>query len=137
MSNESDDQIPRLRPELYPFTAARTSGDDPSSQALLASILAAGGSIDEISNIEDFEGVERYLTGSGRASADGRIKFGLVFWLYPTGMYGPYHITEEGEVKRHGTLMTVEPGARISTVMERARAALRTEGIGHEHIKTE
>lgn len=115
----------------YPYTEARS---DSGSQALLAALLASS-QLDEVSNAEDFEAVNRHIRGRGHTHETGKIQSGLAFWLYPTGLYGPYHVDEEsGEVKKHGELITIELGVDVGYACRRARAALRTEGIGHTHI---
>jgi len=86
-----------------PFTGARSTGTN--SQALLCALLATS-SIDEISNAEDFAAVGRYITSKGAVGATGRTTVGLMFWLYPTGLHGPHHVSSEGVVEQHGVLIT-------------------------------
>ncbi|EGN97404.1 hypothetical protein SERLA73DRAFT_161454 [Serpula lacrymans var. lacrymans S7.3] len=115
----------------WPFSAAQTTGT--ANQELLCSLLTVG-DLDEISNSDDFEAVERYITNRGRVDASGKTTCGVMFWLYPTGLYGPYHDTEEGGIEQHGTLITMESGIAVAEAMQRIRTAFRTSGIGHEHI---
>ncbi|KAI0065758.1 hypothetical protein BV25DRAFT_1592321 [Artomyces pyxidatus] len=117
---------------IWPLSAARSTGIE--NYPLLCAMLAAGGTIDEISNADDYSAVERYISGQGRADKTGRTRFGLIFWLYPTGMRGPYHETDEGKIEQHGTLITVEPGILVEEAVVKVEAALREDGIAHEHV---
>ncbi|KZT09790.1 uncharacterized protein LAESUDRAFT_722764 [Laetiporus sulphureus 93-53] len=116
----------------YPFTEARSTGTD--SATLLAALLASE-CFDEISNVEDFGGVRDYIVGEGRPDAEGRLAFkGLAFWVYPTGLHGPFHETEEGTIERHGLLVTIERRAKVEDAMRRIREEFSINGIGHVHI---
>ena len=119
--------------QKYPYTVARTTESSPETDALLAAILATD-HLDEISNAEDFAAVERYISGHGRADGSGKTTVGLAFWLYPTGLYGPYHESREEEIELHGTLVTVERGADVAQAVAKTREGLRLRGIGHLHI---
>ncbi|KAI0918138.1 hypothetical protein AcW1_007056 [Taiwanofungus camphoratus] len=66
---------------------------------LLAAISAAGGCINELSNGGRWEDFERCIGGEGREDGEGRLLSGTMFWLYPRGLYGPYHDTKEGGVQ--------------------------------------
>lgn len=115
----------------YPFQAAQsTAADHP---ALLSALLASD-AFDEISDADDFSAVEKYMTSQGRVNEAGQITAGFAFWLYPTGMYGPFHLAEDGTVKKHGTLITVERGASIRDAMERVRASVSQDAVRHEHV---
>jgi len=127
----------------YPYSVARTTGS--VSAPLLAAILATT-KLDEISDIEDFTGVERYIRHQGHVDAAGETTTGVMFWLYPTGLHGPYHTVDSdeaapgdggGRVELHGTLITIESGVLLREAMERARGALRRDEIGHLHITAE
>ncbi|KAF8907049.1 hypothetical protein CPB84DRAFT_344836 [Gymnopilus junonius] len=119
--------------DQYPYSAARTVQSSTETDALLASILAAS-TLDEISNIEDFVSVENYIRGHGRVNGSGKTTQGLMFWLYPTGMRGPFHESREEEIELHGTLVTIEAGVLLTDAMAKAREGLRLRGIGHLHI---
>ncbi|KAH9475279.1 hypothetical protein JR316_0012390 [Psilocybe cubensis] len=132
----------------YPYSVARSydSGSfTDENNPLIASLLATD-AFDEISTAEDFGAVERYIRNQGRVDSAGRTTIGLVFWVYPTGMRGPYHIgsledhgdhQEEGSgrVSTHGLLVTVERGAALGDAVTTIRVECRTSGISHVHIK--
>jgi hypothetical protein len=121
-------------PKQYPFTIAQSAEGSTNSSVLLAAILAAG-SLDELSNIENFAGVETYIRREGHVdSQTGKLQSGVMFWLYPTGLHGPYHETQEGEIAHHGTLITIELGASFDDVFAKVKNGLRLSGIGHLHI---
>jgi len=80
--------------------------------------------------------VQRYVISQGRTDNSGKTTLGLVFWVYPTGLYGPYHETEDHQIKQHGLLLTVEPGVSIEEVVKRAKAGLKDNVIVHEHVST-
>ncbi|KAF5345535.1 hypothetical protein D9758_011995 [Tetrapyrgos nigripes] len=119
----------------WPSYVTRSTGQE--SQTLLYALLATQ-KFDEISNAEDFSAVQRHIIAQGKASADEsgilRTRFGVVFWVYPTGLYGPFRNTEEGEIKEHGLLLTVEPGASVEEAVTRAREALQEGIIVQEHV---
>lgn len=118
----------------YPFTIAQSVEGNTNSSVLLASILAAG-SLDELSNIENFTGVETYIRREGHVdSQTGKLQSGVIFWLYPTGLHGPYHETREGEIAHHGTLITIEPGASFDDAFAKVKNGVRLSGIGHLHV---
>src|SRR5258708_26994924 len=75
----------------WPLSVARTTWTECSG--LLQSLLATS-AFDEISNADDYASVQRYVKSQGRAGNSGKTTLGLVFWIYPTGLYGPYHETE-------------------------------------------
>ncbi|RXW21429.1 hypothetical protein EST38_g4436 [Candolleomyces aberdarensis] len=119
----------------YPFSQARATG--AAYPALLAAILAAG-TLDEISagSREADAGIEPYIRGRGFVDRNSnRTRCGVIFWLYPTGLHGPYRTDENGELRQHGTLITIEPGADVNEAAQQARQALRRSGIGHVHIR--
>ncbi|TFY76547.1 hypothetical protein EWM64_g7464 [Hericium alpestre] len=116
--------------QRWPFTTARSTGTE--HQDLLAALLTAD-TLDEISNADDYDAVARYIRSQGRVDVTGKIICGLAFWLYPTGLYGPYHEVQGG-IHKYGTLITVEPGALLDDAMARIKSALRQDGIAHEHV---
>lgn len=123
---------------FFPLSAAHSTGT--SSRALLLALLATG-SLDEISNIEDFRGVHDYIFNRGRVNLTpktGRTKMGLIFWVYPTGLHGPFHLVDEEDagkgVVEHGLLVTTEEGVEVEEAVRKVRKAFRTNGLAHEHI---
>lgn len=115
-----------------PFSLARSTGGE--SQSLLSALLVAG-KLDEISNAEDYAAVERYVKSAGKADETGKTTSGVAFWLYPTGLHGPYHVGDDGAVQQHGILVTAEPGVVVGDVVQKARAVPLTENkLVHEHI---
>jgi len=120
----------------YPFTIAQSVEGSTNSSILLASILAAG-SLDELSNSENFTAVETYIRREGHVdSQTGKLQSGVIFWLYPTGLHGPYHETREGEIAHHGTLITIERGASFDDAFAKVKNGVRLSGIGHLHVAT-
>ncbi|TCD62548.1 hypothetical protein EIP91_006753 [Steccherinum ochraceum] len=133
----------------WPFTAARSTPISPTSSntttqthPLLPSLLAAA-HLDELSSADAYAAIASYVRTQGRSTSTStpeHTTVGLTFWVYPTGLKGPYHVTDEGEVKQHGVLMTVERGASVDEVVRRAREALEgvialdEGGVGHEHV---
>ena len=115
----------------WPFAAARSTGTD--SHALLSALLATN-ALDEISDADDYVAVGRYVRTMGKVDETGKTTVGVSFWLYPTDLHGPYHVTDAGEVKQHGTLVTIQSGAVVGDVIEKAKASLKMDGITHEHI---
>ena len=104
----------------WPLSVARSTGAENND--LLHALLAAS-TFDEISNADDFTAVEGYIQNQGRVDDSGKTTVGLVFWVYPTGLHGPYHETEDRQIKQHGVLLTVEPGVSVAEVVSRARGA--------------
>lgn len=51
--------------------------------------LACSGAFDEISNIEDGAGIERYVRGHGLLGRGGKTQKVLFFVVYQTGQLGP------------------------------------------------
>jgi hypothetical protein len=105
--------------------------------------LLATNAFDEISDADDFASVEEEIRVKGYATKDsgGRTQKGVVFWLYPTGLYGPYHLLEDGTPECHGMLVTVEPGVHMQEVVSEMKKRLTTNGvysppsgITHEHF---
>ena len=117
-------------PKPWPLSVSRSTGTENSS--LLHALLAAS-TFDEISNIDDYATVRAYVASTGRANDSGMTTVGIVFWVYPTGLHGPYHETDDGQIEQHGVLLTVEAGAPVAEVVETARARL-TSAIVHAHI---
>jgi hypothetical protein len=103
------------------------------NHGLLQALLTTT-TLDEISNANDFAAVQNYVKYQAKADVFGRTTVGLVFWVYPTGLYGPYHQTEDHRIKQHGILLTVEPGALVADVVNTARAGLVDGVIVHHHI---
>jgi len=121
-------------PRQYPFTVAQSVDGNTTSSVLLAAILASE-KLDEISNIENFSGVETYIRREGHVDAQtGKLQSGVMFWLYPTGLHGPFHETQEGDIDHHGTLVTIERGASFDDAFAKTKNGLRLRGIGHLHI---
>jgi hypothetical protein len=107
--------------------------------------LLAGDAFDEISDIENLESVERYITHRGLLDDGGRTRKGMVFWFYPTGLYGPYRYSEGGAVVvRHVTLalVTIEPGVDAKEFMNEFKDQFMKDGVDygpqdgitHEHF---
>ena len=120
----------------YPHSQARSTGItvDSNASALLASILAAH-TLDKISSGDDFSAVERYIRSAGRVNTNThKTTTGAMFWLYPTGLYGPYHENENGQVEKHGTLVTVEKGVDLNEAVWKVKRGLIVDGIGHLHL---
>ncbi|KAF9222150.1 hypothetical protein BS17DRAFT_783869 [Gyrodon lividus] len=124
----------------WPFAAPRSTAS--SSFDLLMALLAAD-AFDELSDAEDFAAVENYIKAEGyvRGDSAGRTRRGVVFWLYPTGSYGPYHVLEDGTPECHGVLVTVEPGVDVQGFMSELKNRFTTHGvysppsgITHEHF---
>ena len=116
----------------WPFDTARSTGT--TCKPLLAALLASS-VMDEISTSSDFADVEQYIRGQHAVTdAEDRTAGALMFWVYPTGYWGPYRETEEGGVKQHGLLVTIERGARVMKAVQAIRAALPKEGTAHVHV---
>ncbi|KAF4622639.1 hypothetical protein D9613_009242 [Agrocybe pediades] len=121
----------------FPYTVARSTTVEESGP-LLAALLAAA-NIDELSNGE-VEGdpwfsVKNYIKHSGRLDKDtNRTGTGIMFWLYPTGLHGPYHEDQEGQIQQHGTLITIERGTSYDHALQKCIEAFRTEGLAHVHV---
>ncbi|KAF8152218.1 hypothetical protein B0H34DRAFT_784504 [Crassisporium funariophilum] len=96
----------------WPFTAARSSGSEGGS--LLTAILA--------------------VRAQGKVDESGKTTWGVMFWLYPTGLNGPYHESREGEIDQHGTLITVERGVLLTEAVQQAKGGFNERGIGHSHV---
>ncbi|KZT71123.1 hypothetical protein DAEQUDRAFT_724486 [Daedalea quercina L-15889] len=122
---------PPTSPRQWPFNAARSTGT--TCTPLLAAILAAS-TIDEISNSDGYADLEGYIRGQDRVDAKGRTLEPIMFWVYPTGFWGPYRETEEGGVKQHGLLVTIERGAELTEAMEAIRGNLPEDGTAHVHV---
>lgn len=120
------------RSSRYPYTVARSTGT--AYPALLAALLAAPLNIDEVSSAEDFVAFEQYVIHHCMPDENGITQSGHLVWLYPEGLYRTYHETEEGNIEHHGLLVTIERGARLSDVVERARSCLRGGVLAHEHV---
>ena len=117
----------------YPYSNARSTG--MTSPTLMASILASD-ALDEISSGDGVAGVERYIRGRGLVDAKTQKTMrGMMFWYYPTGLYGPYHEMDDGSVERHGTLVTIERGVDVREAAQQVHGALITKGIGHVHVQ--
>ncbi|KAF9806871.1 hypothetical protein IEO21_08493 [Rhodonia placenta] len=121
--------------EIFPYAIARSTGTECAP--LIAALLAAQISLDEISDAEDYTPFTEYIKNRGRAGDDGKIRNGIIVWLYTTGLHGPYHETDDGGIEHHGVLLTIESGAKVEDIVARARAALRHGVISHEHIEGE
>ncbi|EIM90717.1 uncharacterized protein STEHIDRAFT_144288 [Stereum hirsutum FP-91666 SS1] len=121
---------PSSRSAQWPFNVASSTGAENST--LLHALLAAE-RIDELSDAENHTAVERYLNSEGKVDERGRTTAGVMFWLYPTGLKGPYHVTDEGKTEQHGTLITVESGVLVEETMRKLKE-VKVDGIAHEHI---
>ncbi|KAJ8582458.1 hypothetical protein M405DRAFT_830629, partial [Rhizopogon salebrosus TDB-379] len=132
--SDSDSDSPTSIPRTWPFTAARSTASGCSD--LLTALLAAD-AFDEIS--------DRYITHRGLLDDGGRTRKGMVFWFYPTGLYGPYRYLESGAVVvRHVTLalVTIEPGVDAKEFMNEFKDQFTKDdvdygaqdGIMHEHF---
>lgn len=124
-------KMPTASERKFPFSEARTTGTE--CHALLTALLATW-DIHEVSNSQDCSDFEAYIVRRGEPDAEGRVTMGMAVWLYQTGLYGPFHETDEGKVEYHGTLLTIELGARVSDIVQRAKTGLRMGVIMHEHI---
>jgi len=124
-ASDSDSGIAKSR--KWPFTAARSTASECSD--LLAALLATN-AFDEISDADDLQAVEDQIERRGFVDR-GRTRGGLVFWLYSTGLYGPYHDLEGGAVERHGILVTVEAGVEVKEFMSELRNRLTKNGVYH------
>ncbi|OAX35657.1 hypothetical protein K503DRAFT_773234, partial [Rhizopogon vinicolor AM-OR11-026] len=59
----------------------------------------------------------------------GRTQLGVAFWLYLSGLHGPYHDLEGGAVERHGTLITAEAGVNLNEFTSELRNRLTKNGV--------
>lgn len=131
-------------PTLLATTMLSTKHDTDS---LLHAFLSLG--LPELSSAENFCAVETYVRTAGRRNRaddelpeNGRTERGLLFWVYPSRLWGPYRKTvdkETGRVKveRHGLLMTVEEGARVGDVLDGAREGLTIGVLRHVHVRSQ
>ncbi|KAJ8516674.1 hypothetical protein ONZ45_g6026 [Pleurotus djamor] len=115
----------------WPWYNAESTGS--ASQGLLYALLGVG-KFDEISDVDDFTAVKDYVNNQGKADENGRTTVGLAFWVYPTGMHGPYHEASPGQFEEHGLLLTVEPGVTADKVVERVRIT-RGNLLKHKHVR--
>ncbi|OJA17530.1 hypothetical protein AZE42_12833 [Rhizopogon vesiculosus] len=137
-NSDSDSDSETIR--TWPFTAARSTASDCSD--LLTALLATN-VLDEIPDANDLDSVEKYIRMKGVVdNSVGRTQLGVAFWLYPSGLHGPYHDLEGGAVERHGTLITVEAGVVVNEFTSELRNRLTKNGvyygprdeITHEHF---
>ncbi|TFK31512.1 hypothetical protein BDQ12DRAFT_694031 [Crucibulum laeve] len=115
----------------WPFITAQSTGT--ACEGLLTALLAAD-SFDEVSNAEDFSAVNRFLRNRKHASHEGVLTSGIIFWVYPTGLNGPYHKNDEGLIEKHGLLVTVERDVLAQDALEKIKTAFVTSGLAHLHI---
>ncbi|KAJ3976583.1 hypothetical protein EV361DRAFT_267860 [Lentinula raphanica] len=126
----------------FPASVAHSTGE--TNLDLLYTILASV-DLDEISTAEEYTAVRNYVSNQNQSRSRGKrtqAERGLIFWVYPTGMYGPFHRDEsdgtgggDGQVIRyHGLLLTVEPDVLPEEVVERVRVGLKDGRIRHEHV---
>ncbi|EPS98138.1 hypothetical protein FOMPIDRAFT_1079436, partial [Fomitopsis schrenkii] len=115
----------------WPFDAARSTGT--TCTPLLAALLASS-VIDEVETSSDFADVKRYIRSQYTVDAEGRTTGASMFWVYPAGYWGPYRETEEGGVKQHGLLVTIESGAKVEEAVKAIRDSLPEEGTAHIHV---
>ncbi|KAH9914443.1 uncharacterized protein B0H18DRAFT_959812 [Fomitopsis serialis] len=108
----------------------------PHARPLLAAILATGTLTTVASGPgSNFRGVEEHIRGVERwLDAEDRTLKSLVFWVYPEGLPGPYHETEDGQVKEHGLLVTIERGAKVADMLKAVKGAFVEEGTAHVHV---
>ncbi|KAF5345000.1 hypothetical protein D9757_001473 [Collybiopsis confluens] len=116
----------------WPLSVARSTGSE--NQDLLHALLCSS-AIDEISDVDDYDAVRSYATHQGlKADESGKIAIGLIFWVYPTTLHGPYHENERRGIEKHGVLLTVESGASVDEVVKRVKDGVRPNEIVHVHI---
>lgn len=127
LDSDSDSETTISQTQRWPFTAARSTASDCSD--LLTALLATS-AFDEISDIENLEGVERYIKHKGFVDG-GRTRKGMTFWFYPTGLHGPYRYLEGGAIERHGILLTVEDGVDVEEFMSELRNRVTKNGVYH------
>jgi len=114
---------------------------NPTARTLISAILATH-CLDEVSNIENGEGIHYYLTWRGGAHANnGVLLRGLIFWLYPARCVGPIETLEDdcergkkGDVLHHGLLVTVEPGVNVDAATAMIKAALPVNRLATLHV---
>jgi len=119
----------------YPYSLAQ-------SGLILESLLASC-ALDEISTAEPGLGaLARHLLHAGhvlpalhqRPREEQVLRGGVAFWLYPTGGKGPFEKLEDGRVRKHGLLLTVERGATVGDVLREVEGKLPERGIEHLHV---
>ncbi|KAH9929843.1 uncharacterized protein B0H18DRAFT_1117367 [Fomitopsis serialis] len=124
----------------YPSTTSKRHDHGPTTRRaqlgphacpLLAAILATGTLTTVASEPGlNFRGVERWLDAEDRTLKSLR----LVFWVYPEGLSGPYHETEDGQVKEHGLLVTIEQEAKVADMLKAVKGVFVEEGTAHVHV---
>lgn len=118
----------------WPFGTAHSTGTECSP--LLASILATE-TLETVaaSRESGFQAVEDYIRDGGyRMNSEDRILDNITFWVYPAGLSGPYHEAEDGSIKQHGLLVTVEQGAKVVDVVMAVKRDFVEEGTAHVHV---
>ncbi|KAH9913668.1 uncharacterized protein B0H18DRAFT_164160 [Fomitopsis serialis] len=53
----------------------------------------------------------------------------------PEGLSGPYHEMEDGQVKEHGLLVTIEQGVKVADMLKAVKGAFVEEGTVHVHVR--
>lgn len=82
-----------------------------------------------------FQAVEDYIrNGRYRRDSEDRILDKIIFWVCPAGQPRPYHEEEDGSVRQHGLLVTVEQGATVMDVVAAVKGAFVDEGTAHVHV---
>ena len=120
-------------PTLQQFFSTAQS-TEANSQELLISLLVAG-NLAEISDADDFEAVRGFIKTQGRVdSGTNKTTTGVTFWLYPTGLHGPYHETDDGSLELHGALITIAEGVLLDDAVEKTRHAVTTGRLVHKHF---
>jgi len=111
-----------------------------AAHTLISAILAAE-CLDEISDIDDGDGIRRCLVSKGSANKNGVLIRGFMFWVYPTGCVGPIETLEDdcergkkGDVLHHGVLVTVEAGVNVDAATAAIKAALPADGLATLHV---
>ncbi|KAH9910511.1 uncharacterized protein B0H18DRAFT_196454 [Fomitopsis serialis] len=107
-----------------------------SCTPLLAAILATGTLTTVASGPgSNLRGVEEHIRGVERwLDAEDRTLKSLVFWVYPEGLSGPYHEMEDGQVKEHRLLVTIERGVKVADMLKAVKGAFVEEGTVHVHV---
>ncbi|KAJ3776114.1 hypothetical protein FB446DRAFT_785392 [Lentinula raphanica] len=126
----------------FPASVAHSTGE--TNFDLLYTILASV-DLDEISTAEEYTAIRNYVFNQHQSRSKGKrtqAERGSIFWVYPTGMFGPFHRDESDEtgggdgqvIRYHGLLLTVEPDVLPEEVVERVRVGLQDGRIRHEHV---
>ena len=118
----------------WPFDTARTTAAE--CIPLLASILTTD-TLPTVAASRDsgFQEVDDYIRdGQYRINSEDRLLDNVTFWVYPAQFSGPYHEADDGSIKQHGLLVTVEQGATVENVMAAVKGGFVDEGTAHVHV---